>query len=376
MWAEPAVTNTSGGVRRRDWVFAAVVLVASGAEASLRADAGWPLALVGVGLALALAVLVRREHPLLAVSLGFGAFLLLDLLAVVLGEAPLTLFSGAIVVALVYALFRWAAGLDMVLGSAVIAVEFSLSTITDFTGTADAIGGAAVLLFVAALGAAVRYRVVAREQLVEQVKLRERQHLARELHDTVAHHISAIAVQAQAGLVFARSSDSSVIQSLEIIDREAVRTLEEMRSMVGALRDRSDQPASIEGHCLADIEGLGTVGDPSLSVKVALRGDLTNFPIGVETAFFRVAQESVTNAKRHARHATCVEITVIGAATILQLTVTDDGEAAAAHKSKGFGLIGMTERVALLGGTLETGPRTERGWCVCVTIPRAKRETT
>lgn len=127
---------------------------------------------------------------------------------------------------------------------------------------------------------------------------------------------------------------------------------------------------------LADIEDLTKVGNEWLSVKVELRGDLTDLPIGVDTAFFRVAQESVTNAKRHARHATYVEITVIGTETMLQLTVSDDGEAAAAHRSQGFGLTGMTERVALLGGTLEIGPGTERGWCVCATIPRARRGTT
>ena len=121
------------------------------------------------------------------------------------------------------------------------------------------------------------------------------------LRDMLAHHVSAITVQAQAGLVLARSSDNAVIDALETINHEAVRTLEEMRIMVGILRNHSHQPPSSPLRQMADIERLATTGNHSLRVDVELRGDLTNLPMGLETAFFRVAQEAVTNAKRHAR---------------------------------------------------------------------------
>jgi signal transduction histidine kinase len=122
-------------------------------------------------------------------------------------------------------------------GFAVIVIGFAASVLTDYTGLTDMIGGAAVLLFAAALGLAVRYRSAAREQLIERAKLTERELLARELHDTVAHHVSAIAIQAQAGLFLLRSgSPDRATDALEIIDCEAGQTLAEMRTMVGALR--------------------------------------------------------------------------------------------------------------------------------------------
>lgn len=376
MWAEPAVTNPAAGVRWRDRIFAAVALVVVVVEAFSRVDPGWRLAVIGLGLALAVAVLLRRVHCLTAVALAFGAFLAADLSAVVLGAAPLVLYSGGFVVVLVYSLYRWGAGRDVGLGTAIVALEFAVTTITDFTGAEDAVGGAAVLLLAATSGTAIRYRIIVRDQLVEQVKLQEREHLARELHDMVAHHVSAIAVQAQAGLVLARSSDNAVIEALETINNEAVRTLEEMRTMVGILRNRSHQPPSSPLCQMVDIERLATVGNDSPRVDVELRGDLTNLPIGVETAFFRVAQEAVTNAKRHARLATRVEVIIIGNATDLQLIVSDDGEVTSASKSPGFGLIGMTERVVMLDGRLETGPRPDRGWRVRVVIPRPRRAKT
>lgn len=375
LWAEPPSTNPSAGIRWRDRIFAAVVLVVVVVEAFSRFDPGWRPAVMGLGLVLATATLVRRLHCLTAVALAFGAFLAVDLVTVVLDTGPLVLYSGVVVLLFVYSLFRWGSGRDVMLGTGIVAVEFTVSSITDFTGPDDAAGGAAVLLFVAALAAAVRYRMMVRDQLVEQVKLQEREHLARELHDMVAHHVSAIAVQAQAGLVLARSSPIAVIEALETIDREAVRTLDEMRTMVGLLRDRSHHPYSPQSH-IADIERLATVSNDSLRVDVELLGDLTDLPMGVETAFFRVAQEAVTNAKRHARLAKRVQVTVIGNATDLQLIVSDDGERATANKSPGFGLIGMTERVVMLGGSLETGPALDRGWRVRVAVPRPRRGKT
>lgn len=376
MWTEPAVTSRSTDVRRQDKVFAAVVLVAVVVEVVGRPNLGSRPAVIGLGLALVVAVLVRRVRSLAAVALGFGAFLAVDLAAVARNAAPVVLYSGAVVLVLVYSLFRWGAGRDVLIGMGIVALEFTVSTITDFSGPNDAVGGAAVLLFAAALGAAIRYRVLVRDQLVEQVKLHEREHLARELHDTVAHHVSAIAVQAQAGLILAHtSSESAAVEALETIECEAVRTLNEMRTMVGVLRDRSQSPSLAPQRHLADIERLAAGGTDSLRVSVEMRGDLTDLPVGVETAFYRVAQEAVTNAQRHARLATHVEVTVIGNATDLQLIVNDDGAPTAILKTPGYGLIGMTERVALLGGQLETGPAPDHGWRVRAILPRPRRET-
>jgi signal transduction histidine kinase len=285
---------------------------------------------------------------------------------------PVVLYSGAVVLVLAYSLFRWGAGREAAIGLGIMAIGFLASVSTDFPGSGDTIGGAAVLLFAAALGVSIRYRGTAREQLVEQAKLHERAQLARELHDTVAHHVSAIAIQAQAGLFLARSSSlSGATEALEIIDREAAQTLAEMRTMVGALRDRQKQPAVAPPRCIADIEQLAVNGSNSLRIDVQLCGELSNLPPALEAALYRVAQESVTNAQRHAQQATRVEVNVTGNATDVQLTVSDNGtRTTIAPNPSGYGLVGMTERVTLLGGTLAAGPNPDRGWGVRAVLPR------
>jgi signal transduction histidine kinase len=351
------------------------VLVAAAVEAVTRPDVGWQPAAIGVGGVLAVAVLLRRTHGLAAVGLAFGAFVLADLAAVTAGAEPVLLYSGAVVLFLVYSLFRWGTGRDVVLGSGTAALGFTVSVLTDPVRTDEALGGAALLLFAAALGGAVRYRAVARAQLVEQVQLREREQLARELHDTVAHHLSAIAIQAQAGLVHARSSSpGGASDALEIIEREAASTLAEMRAMVEVLRD-TRAPSMVASRQLADIERLAATGTDSLRIAVELRGDLSDLPPALAAALYRVAQESVTNARRHASLATRVDVTVTGTATDVELTVSDDGAHPTDRATAGYGLVGMTERVGLLGGTLQAGPGPDRGWRVHAVLPRPRSAT-
>ena len=190
LWAEPAVTSPPP-VGRRDQVLAAIVLVGAVLEVITRPDLSWRPVALGIGGALAVATLVRRTRVLAAVAVGFGAFLVVDLAAAVLEAEPVVLYTGAVVLVLVYSLFRWGAGRDIVLGTVLVVLEYAVAVVP--SGPGDAVGGAAVLLFAAAAGVAARYRAAVRENLVEQTKLHERELLARELHDTVAHHVSAIA---------------------------------------------------------------------------------------------------------------------------------------------------------------------------------------
>jgi signal transduction histidine kinase len=238
----------------------------------------------------------------------------------------------------------------------------------------EVVGGALILLFAAALGAAFRYRSSARLHGRDQAKLREREQLARELHDTVAHHVSAIAIQAQAGRTVAESRPEAVLDALVVVEKEASRALTEMRTIVGALRqgeqsDLTPQPG------VADIERLArSTGNPP-HVYVALTGDLDELPPSVDAALYRLAQESVTNALRHARHATLVHVVVTGDDDSVRLTVWDDGDARPAGdgSSPGFGLLGMAERARLLGGAFEAGPNRDGGWTVHAELPRRGR---
>jgi len=218
LWVEPAATNPPPR-GRWDWVLAAVVVAIAASEAVLRHDVVWPSVALAVGCALAVAILNRRARPLMSVALAFGTFAALDIGRAIADLEPVVLYSGAAVLVLVYSLFRWGSGRDIVAGFVVMVIGFAASVLTDYTGLTDMIGGAAVLLFAAVLGLAVRYRYAAREQLIERAKLTERELLARELHDTVAHHVSAIAIQAQAGLFLLQSGSSGrATDALEIID--------------------------------------------------------------------------------------------------------------------------------------------------------------
>jgi signal transduction histidine kinase len=246
----------------------------------------------------------------------------------------------------------------------VLAANVVSELIAGYVG--DLIVGAAFFLLAGALGAAVRYRTGSRQKERDQVKLREREQLARELHDTVAHHVSAIAIRAQAGRALAATQPTAAVDALEVIEESASRALTELRAIVGTLRD-GDEAELAPQRGVADVARLAATAD-GLPVDVQLTGDLEGLQPMVGAAVYRIAQESITNALRHARHATRIDVRVTGERDQIRLTVSDDGDPSAAA-SPGYGLAGMTERAALLGGTLEAGPA-ERGWLVIATLPR------
>ena len=366
-------------VSRRSWpdvVPAVVVLTLAVAEVVLRD--GRPLALA-VGAVVSGAVLARRVRPLPAVLGGFGAVLVFDLAAFLTESRPFSLVAGVGLLLLVHALFRYGTTRQSVVGSPVVVAMWVLTTTTDPTGPADAAGGLVVLLLAAAVGLAARYRQLARTRLVGQVRLQERVVLARDLHDTVAHHVSAIAVQAQAGQLLARAGDVDRAQeALSVIEAEASRALREMRSIVGTLRHDDSGPAPEVRHGLADLEALGDMDDAAdgadgagARVVVQRRGDLDDVAPAVQAALYRVAQEAVTNARRHARHASRVEVVVDGTGPEVQLSVRDDGDPTGGVRrgAPGYGLLGMRERIGLLGGSVEAGPGPD-GWAVRATVPR------
>jgi signal transduction histidine kinase len=369
LWAEPAISNRPER-SRRDAVLAAAVATGTVIEVAFRSDLVWPALGLVLGLALAGGVLIRRQRPLGVVLFGFGGFVAIDVATLVGGREPFVLYSGSVVLVLAFALFRWGSARHAAIGLVAIAATLVSTSVVDYTGVGDVVGGAAVLLLVAVLGASIRYRHTARDQLVEQAKSHERQQIARELHDTVAHHVSAIAVQAQAGLVEVDArSFTGAADALQVIADEATRTLTEMRSMVGMLRDdRSGTISNMRGP--TDIEQLASRGTADTTVVVRTNGDLTGVTPMVAAALYRVAQESVTNALRHARHASRIVITVETTSRDVTLSVSDNGDATGPGSPSGYGLTGMGERIRLLGGVFEAGPAPSGGWTVCAVLPR------
>lgn len=200
----------------------------------------------------------------------------------------------------------------------------------------------------------------------------ERARIARELHDVVAHSISVMVVQAGAERL--ASSDRSgstadVLRSIEVTGREA---LAEMRRMVGMLRDDDRHPAHAPQPGLDRLEDLiAVVRDAGLPVELRVEGNPRPLSAGLDISAYRILQEGLTNALRHA-HATQARILVRFGAAELELEVEDDGAGAPIGGVSGHGLLGMGERVALYGGVLEAGNGTAGGFVVRARLPLAE----
>lgn len=341
------------------------------AEALAREPLVWPAASLAVTVGLAFLLPWRRVRPLLVFVVSFGTVSAVEALSLVREVDWEGLDTSAFLLVLPYALTRWASARDVTVGLVLLAVPLALSGVGgDPVGTLA--GGALVVLLAAAVGAAVRYAAALQAEEASGLRSRERAVLARELHDTVAHHVSAIAVQAQAGRVVAATRPDAALEALGVIEEEATRALEEMRSMVGALRagDQADLRPQQGIRDLPRLDRRDGAAGPRVTVTIA--GGLDDVRPSVDAACFRLAQEAVTNALRHARHASRVDVRVEGDDEHVRLTVVDDGRGrdAATRSTSGFGLVGMAERAKLLGGTFDAGPRPDGGWRVAATLPR------
>jgi signal transduction histidine kinase len=326
-----------------------------------------PLLLLAV-LAVLGPLLWRRTHPLVAAAVSFGTLTIVDVTRIASGSHGALLNTVGATLILAYALFRWGSAREAAGGLAVILIWLPITNVADTTSVADSVATYAFFLFASALGAAIRYRTRIRIRDIDEAKAREREQLARDLHDTVAHHVSGIAIQAQAGRVIAESHPERAVEALNVIEDAATRTLTELRAIVGVLRATQDTEFAPQPG-VAEVEQLATDDRTRPRVEVTLDGELDELSPAVEAAIYRLAQESVTNARRHARHATQVTVAVTGDADQVRLTIDDDGSAAGGRAPGGYGLVGMRERASLLGGTFRAGPA-ERGWRVEAVLPR------
>ncbi len=367
-WNEPPVADPPRRVWR-DWALVALLVPAAVLEVILREDVTYRWVSFVVCLAGMPFLLVRRTHPLLAVAVTFGATIVIDipwLLTGFDGFAP-GLYTSAYVVVLAYALFRWGSGREALIGFGIILTAALISLVFDFSTLSESITGFTLFLLIIAAGAVMRYRTRARVSKRDEMRAREREGLARDLHDTVAHHVSAIAIRAQAGLAVAGTDPAAATEALRVIDAEASRTLAEMRTIVCGLRDEEPlEFAPLPG--IADVHGLAQTAPGEVPVRISVEGDSRRVPAPVAAAAYRLVQESLTNARRHARRASQIDVRVRTGDDAVTVEVTDDGDASVRHGA-GYGIVGMMERAEALGGTCVVGPRADRGWAVIAVLP-------
>ena len=199
-----------------------------------------------------------------------------------------------------------------------------------------------------------------RVQAAEEERLR----IARELHDVVAHNVSAIAIQAGA----ARISGSSSQEALMSIEQGARDTLAELNKLLGVLRKEPGAPLAPQP-TLEDAEALlKPAREAGLDASLKVTGDRRSLPIALDLSAYRIIQEALTNVLKHA-DATRVEVAIAYQPDSLELTVSDNGIGSKLAGSTGHGLVGMRERVEIFGGDLTTGSSSLGGFTVRATLP-------
>jgi signal transduction histidine kinase len=214
------------------------------------------------------------------------------------------------------------------------------------------------------LDAAVRER----DERARRAVADERAHIARELHDVVAHHVSLIGVQAGAARTALDRSPNTTRTALGEIEAASRDALGEMRRLLDTLRDSS--PATLTPHPgLADVGHLAA-GFAGAGVDVIMRGNgaADGLPPVLELCCFRIVEEALTNVTRHSA-ASRATVDIERAETGVRLVVVDPGPRRPGSDGGGRGLLGMSERVALFGGTLAAGPLPGGGFAVVAELP-------
>ncbi len=334
---------------------------------------------------LTLALAFRRRAPL-AVAVLAGAAVAAQGLAVqppsVFGEyVAITL--AAYTVAAEATLGRALAGLTAIVAGVVLhdiptpeygtagGMASDLVTPVAFWG----IGRAVRIAYVRARAARAEAEAAAARasELTRAAIAEERRRLARELHDIVTHSLGVIVLQAQGGRRVLGSREQVVNDALVTIERSGRSALEEMRRLLGLLRENGERSGIAPPPRLRDLDGLvAGVAEAGLPVDLRVDGDPVELEPGLELSAYRVVQEALTNALKHAPGA-YTHVAVRYRPRSLELEISDDGDGGDGTPlaGDGRGLLGMRERVGFYGGVLEHGRQPDGGFRVHATFPLA-----
>jgi len=383
---------------RVDLVFAADVLIAIicaavtwGVLATKNAQNHGPhnpgLAFL-IGLLTSAPLVLRTKYPLTAWSASTLALLWASLLT-----QPYTVSGVADLWAavIVYVLCLYAVAVRC---KPWVVVVTAVATVAGATtvGQQPSITAVAIAAIPVAVGVIVRVRRGNREELEvaerrhegERALLEERQRIARELHDVVAHHMSVIAIQAEAGPYKIANPPSELVESFAEIRTSALSGLNELRRVLGVLR--SDQPDTMPQPGLEDLPGLlDSARAGGVTVTTDVTGTRRPLPDGVNLSAYRIVQEALSNAMRHAPGSK-VQVKLFYGEAALVIEIRNDGvngaqaDPAAPEQERwaglgggGHGIIGMRERAAMLGGHLQAGPVSDDEFLVTAALPLGDR---
>jgi signal transduction histidine kinase len=356
-----------------DVVLAVVLAVASELEAWFSSVAGRERLVVAIaGPLMAGTVAVRRRYPAAA---GIAAALVAEIVAIA-WKPPNTVSFGIAWLCSMYALTVWTRPRLFAIGAFVTVVPTLLAVA--IRGTPS--GGASFALVMLVVMLLVRRVVGDRErraQIAERERdlvareavVEERARIARELHDVIAHHVSMIVLQAGAERRVLDGADASTREVLETVERAGRSALTEMRRLLGMLRGDANDPLAPQP-ALADVPTLvKQLREAGLPVELQVEGEQRKLPTGIELSAYRIVQEALTNALKHAGEARA-SVNIRYEPDSLELEIVDNGAGAStARAGGGHGLVGMRERVALYGGRLDAGQRPSGGFAVRVLLP-------
>ncbi len=398
--------------RRMEWVRSLNPLVVDGLMAVFFAIAGVatvftqeikdglvePTAFAAVTAVITCApVAIRRRAPLAAVLLASGGILWHIAFNYPEGTLPMA------VLLLTYTVGAWSPMKHAVIGLGGVYATLLLLAVTNAPGlgTVDVVGNLAFFTGAWAIGVALRARRETIEARVREAEKRtdverqrsarllaeERLRIAQELHDVVAHSMSVIAVQAGVGAHVLADRPDQARAALDAISATSRGTLNEMRRLLGVLRDSDGDRDHAPAPGLADVPHLvDDVRKAGVPVTLNVEGTSVCANGGVELSAYRVVQEALTNVIKHAGPTTRVDVNVQYLPGSLAVEVVDDGRGAAALSSvnggsvanggapSGHGLLGMRERVELWGGELTVGPISGGGYRVKALLPYGDTE--
>lgn len=211
-----------------------------------------------------------------------------------------------------------------------------------------------------------------REERARLAVAEERARIARELHDVVAHQMTVMTVQAEGARRIADGADSRIVDALETIRVAGHSALAELRRTVDLLRAPEDELGTEPLPRLSDIEDLvGRVRAAGVPVELEIRGEPRPLSDGAELSAYRIVQESLTNAVRHGGPGVSANVSIEYTADSLDVAIDDDGRGVSTGvpSNGGHGVVGMRERIAVLGGEFDAGPKAGGGYLVRATIP-------
>jgi signal transduction histidine kinase len=326
-----------------------------------------------LALAMTAALLLRHRTPLLTLALVLAG----STLAGVIQESGADDPMGMIIIVLValYSAGAHTRGRRLAASAALAAATMVVGAIED--GSSMNVSGFlffGVFAFGPFLaGVAIRIRrerehllVQDRDERARAAVAEERTRIARELHDVVAHAISIIVLQAR-GARHAEGAERD--EALDAIETTGANALTEMRRLLHMLREDDEAVALAPQPSLEQLDHLvSQVREAGLPVEVRIEGERRVLTPGVDVSAYRIVQEALTNALKHAGPARALVAIRFGD-DALELEIADNGSGSTNGAGSGHGLAGMRERVAVFGGRLDTGPQQNGGYAVRARLP-------